>query len=392
MVLAYSLASIFVTVFFFSHSTLAITAAFRAITFGSMVLFFSLIGYLLRHISAGVLIKIALVANAAFYLLLVVLKEQSVRWYIPLAIFDGASGGIFWAAYNLYQYIISSSGRRVAYFGWGQVMSNLGNALGPAVGGFIIASAAHTSMGLTGGYTMLFFTVASVYAIAAMIVGKLPAHRDISFSYSHILAHKRSIGWKLVLGQQALLGLYDVSIGTVNGVLLYLIIRSESRLGIILSIGSVIAILGSIMVTRTMVKNPNSYWIGVLGSAVAIWAFASQQNMLGVWLLLGIGGLSVPFMMTKLSTAYFDALDEAPGTWENKFHMMIERDGLLGILRMMSYTILFFVLRGGNEIAIARTWLYIIPVIPLGIGVLLSLGARKKKVMVPAPPLPNENI
>ena len=377
-ILAYSLASVFVTIFFFSHSTLATTALFRAVAFASMVFFFVLTGRLLKYVSAGTLIKFSLVLGALYFFLLFFLREQSIRWYVPLAVLDGCSGGIFWAAFNLYQYIVSSSERRVAYFGWGQAMFNFAGAVGPAVGGMVILLAGRTGIGVTGGYTVLFLIVSIIMGITAIIVGKLPAHGSLTFSYSHLLTHKRTLGWKLVLGQQALLGLYDVSLGTVTSILLFLIIQSESRLGVILTVASLLATLTSIVVTRVLVKYPQSYWIGVFGSAAAIVVFASQQSIFGVWLMICISGLTVPFMMTKLSTAYFDALDEAPGTWENKFHMMIERDGLLGFLRMASYIILFFVLQGGDQIMIARTWLFFIPVIPLVIGVLLYAGPRAK--------------
>ncbi len=391
-ILAYSLAGVFVTVFFFSHSTLSTTALFRAITFASMVFFFALTGRLLKYISAGMLIKFSLGGGALYFLLLFLLREQSIRWYVPLGILDGAMGGIFWAAFNLYQYIVSSSGRRVAYFGWGQALFNLASAIGPTIGGLVIVVSSRTSIGLTGGYTILFLIVSIILGVTAFIVGKLPVHGDIAFSYKHLLTHKRSVGWKLVLGQQALLGLYDVSLGTVTSVLFFLIIQSESKLGILLTVGSLLATVTSIIVTRTLVKYPQLYWAGIFGSMLSIVVFAYQQNVMGMWLMIGIAGMTLPFMMTKLSAAYFDALDQAPGTWENKFHMMIERDGLLGLLRMISYIILFFILRGGNEITIARTWLYIIPVIPFAIGVLLALSSRRKKITAPIPFLPNENV
>ena len=95
-------------------------------------------------------------------------------------------------------------------------------------------------------------------------------------------------------------------------------------------------------------------------------------------------------MMTMFSTAYFDALDRAPGAWQHKFHLMIERDGLLAIFRMISYLVLFALLQVGDEIAIARTMLFVLPAFPLAIGVLLQLSTRLQKEVPPAPSLPSE--
>jgi hypothetical protein len=69
---------------------------------------------------------------------------------------------------------------------------------------------------------------------------------------------------------------------------------------------------------------------------------------------------------------------------------MIERDGLLAIFRMISYLVLFALLQVGDEIAIARTMLFVLPAFPLAIGVLLQLSTRLQKEVPPAPSLPSE--
>ncbi len=387
-ILAYMIASVFVTLFFYSHSDLATTALFRAVMFASMTIFFGLSGKLLRYVSSGVLIRMGIVGGALYFLLLFLLREESVDWFVPLGILDGFAGGVFWAGFNLNQYILSSAGRRVAYFGWGQALFQLAVGLGPAIGGAIITMAGSTTLGKTGGYVTLFIVVSLLLLLVAILVGKLPGHEMPAFRYRHILYHRRSRLWKIVLAQQAALGLYDVSLGTVLSILYYLIVQHEGKLGLMYSVGALLAALSSIAVTRLLVRFPQSFWIGAVGSAIAITLFALQPNALGVWLIIAVSGLTVPFMMTKFSTAYFDALDRAPGSWQHKFHLMIERDGILGIFRTISYILLFLLLQFGDEITIARSLLFVLPVLPLTIGALLHLSSRLQKDVAPAPPLP----
>lgn len=389
-VLAYMIASVFVTLFFFSHSDLATTALFRAVAFASMTFFFALSGKLLRHVSSGTLIRLGIGGGALYFLLLFLLREESIRWFVPLGVLDGFTGGVFWAGFNLNQYILSSAGRRVAYFGWGQALFQLAVGLGPAIGGGIITIIGSTAIGKTGGYITLFIVVSLLLALVAVLVGRLPGHEIPVFRYRHILYHRRSRLWNIVLAQQAVLGLYDVALGTVLSILYYLIVQHEGRLGLMYSIGALIAALSSVAVTRLLVRFPHSFWIGAAGSALAITLFASQQNLIGVWSIIIISSLTVPFMMTMFSTAYFDALDRAPGAWQHKFHLMIERDGLLAIFRMISYLVLFALLQVGDEIAIARTMLFVLPAFPLAIGVLLQLSTRLQKEVPPAPSLPSE--
>lgn len=91
-ILAYSLAGMFVTVFFFAQSDIATTALFRATAFASMAFFYGLSGWLLRYVSSGALMKIGLFGGALFFLSLFVLRESSVTWFVPLAILDGLGG------------------------------------------------------------------------------------------------------------------------------------------------------------------------------------------------------------------------------------------------------------------------------------------------------------
>lgn len=388
-ILAYSLAGMFVTVFFFAQSDIATTVLFRAIAFASMAFFYGLSGWLLRYMSSGILMKVGLVSGALFYALLFILRDTSITWFVPLAILDGLGGGLYWAGFNLNQYILSAAGRRVAYFGWGQATFQFANALGPALGGWIITVVGGTAFGIIGGYVTLFFVVSMVIILAALVIGQLPSHEIPYFSYRHIFQHRRSRAWKLVLGQQAALGLYDVTLGTIISILFFLIVGNEAQLGVLFTAGALIATLSSIVVTRALVRFPSSYWVGVIGAASAIVVFAFWQNMIGAWLMIGISGLTVPFMLTKLSTSYFEGLDAAPGKWQHKYHLMIERDCLLAILRMTSYLVLFFFLQFGDEIPLARMFLFILPVFPLAIGVLLTLQSRTRPSAIPMQPLPN---
>ncbi len=281
-ILAGSLANIFVTVFFFSHGDLKVTTLYNIAAFASMTFFYGASGWALRHISSGTMMKMSLVAGSIFYLLLFFLKDQSIAFVFPLGILSGFSGGFFWASYNLNQYILAHSGRRVSYFGWAGAVFNLANAMGPAIGGLIITTVGKTSLGVTNGYLLLFFLVAIINIITIFVIGKLPAHESLDFSYHHILDHQRTRSWKLILGQNAVLGLFDIALGTVTGVLFFVIVKNEADLGFVLTIFSTIAIVSNLYAIPLLTKFPSAYWIGVAGSALSIIVFAFYKSPLGI--------------------------------------------------------------------------------------------------------------
>lgn len=367
-ILAASLAGIFVTVFFFAHGDLKVTILYNIAGFASMTFFYGFSGLLLRYFSSGTLMKTSLVAGSIFYLLLFFLKDQSVAYVVPLGILSGFSGGIYWATYNLNQYILTHKGRLISFFGWTGAVFNFANAAGPAIGGLIITVVGKTSLGITNGYLALFFLVALINMVTIFIIGKLPTHDDLSFSYRHIWQHQRSNKWNLMLGQNALLGLYDVAIGTVTGILFFVIVKQEVLLGFILTMASIFAAIASLYAIPLLKKFPSSFWIGSIGSAVSIIIFAIFQSPIGVWAHIIISGFTVPIVNNKFSTVYYQVLDQTPGNWQEKYHLMLERDVVLGMFRTLSYIVFFVLLGFGSEIEIAKYWLFILPIIPIGIG------------------------
>jgi len=366
-----SLAGIFVTVFFFSNSDFKTTARFNFWMLVFLLFFYVLSGWTLKKISSALLIRISLVAGALFYLLMFILRGKSVIYIFPLAFLMGFSTGNYWAGYNLNQYILTNKETRVKYFGLVTGIINILQAIAPAIGGAIVLLGKSTSfMGNDAGYAWLFFIVFLINVLMIVFVGRLPSHEIPSFSYRHILDHKRSREWKLVLSQQALLGLYDVSSGVVIGILVYLIVKNEFLLGGSQFLGFLLGALGSIISVR-LLKKKLFYWVGVLGLICGTVLFALWQNPIGVLTFVIITGFTAPFLNNWLSTVYFHALDNVKVSWREKYHFMLERDIALGVPRILSFLLLFIFLQMGNQVKLARISLYFLPLLPLGIGLLL---------------------
>lgn len=383
-ILAYALAGVFVTVFFFTNSDLRTTILYRAIAFASMTSFFALAGWVLKKVSSGFLMKAGLIASVIYYLSLFYLKEKSVGYILPLGILDGFTGAAYWAGYNLNQYILTHEGRRLEYFGWGSAVVNVASAAGPILGGLIITTVKAATLDVVYGYSTLFFLVAAIIAASIVVIGRLPSHGIPQFSYRHLWQNPRLAEWKIVLAQQGVLGLYDVAATTVTNVLLFLILKNEAKLGTILAVSSVIATVSSLISIRLLTKHRLWYWIGSLGSAVGIAAFGLSQNYLGMWIFIVGVALFAPFLMNTLATVMYDAMDRAPGSWQHKYHLILERDVVLGALRTISYIGLFFFLGTGDQVTLAKTSLLILPLAPITLGFLLFWYHKIPNVFVPS--------
>ena len=316
---------------------------------------------------------------------LFLLKEQSVKFIIPLGLLSGFSAGNYWAGFNLNQYIFTNKEKRVEYFGSVTGVVNFLSAFAPFIGGTIISLfIASNVFGREAGYSFLFFLVFMLLMAMVFLIGKLPSHGIPNFAYKHIIFHKRLRSWKLILWQQFFLGLYDTSLGLVISILFFIILKNEFNLGGIQTLAFILGSLGSIISIKLLNKNKNYYWAGSLGLAIGIGLFALWQNWYGIIFFIIVTGFCAPFLNNWLSTIYFRTMDEIDIHWTEKYHLMLERDIALGIPRILSLLFLFIYLQFGNQIKLAQLWLYFLPFFPLMLGLLLNKMNNEIKVNSPA--------
>ena len=374
---ASGLAWIFVTIFLFAHSDLRTTIFFQLWSFISLLVFVVSSGWILRKISSGLMMKIGIACGALFYFLLFLLQGKTVQYLIPLAIFSGFGSAMFWMSFNYNQYIFSNSGSREHYFGYANAVISFLSAIAPFLGGAIITVAGTTLyFGISAGYAILFLFVSLLLFSIVLFIGKLPSHETQLFFYHDLFTKNHSIAWRLVLWQQAFLGLYDTALGTVTGILFYLIIRQELWIGVAQSAGYLLGTIGGIASAKLLGKRPWLFWVGSIGLSLGILIFAYAQNLIGLWLFVIVSGFTIPFLNTSISTMMFQAMDAVGEHWRHKYHFLLERDIVLGILRVVSYLFLYIYLSYGDQVTLAKQWLYILPILPLSIGILLHFSGK----------------
>src|SRR3990167_11337186 len=306
-----ALAGIFVTVYFYSHSDLKTTILYNLIVYTTLLFFYVASGWTLKKVSSAFLIRISLFSHALFYLALFLLKEQSIKFIIPLGLLSGFCAGNYWAGFNLNQYIFTNKKKRIEYFGSSTGVINLLSAFAPFIGGTIISLfIALNTFGRDAGYSFLFFLVFMLLMAMVFLIGKLPSHGIPNFAYKHIIFHKRLRSWKLVLWQQFFLGLYDTSLGLVISILFFIILKNEFNLGGTQTFAYILGTLGSMISIKLLNKNKNFYWIGSLGLATGIGLFAFWQNWYGIIFFIAATGFCAPFLNNWLSIIYFKTLDE----------------------------------------------------------------------------------
>ncbi|MBI4038592.1 MFS transporter [Candidatus Daviesbacteria bacterium] len=371
-----SVASIFVNLFLFQ-----LGGFYAVIKYGLLNLTFLLViylysGYLLKKYSSSVLIRTGLLFFTILYTILLLLGERSINFLIPLGIINGLANGFYWPGINLIQYNVTHEHSRNEYFGKFNFFINIGSAFGPLLGGLIIYLFNLYNLKFFG-YIAVFSLVAILFAILFLITNKLPSFAGIQYSSRQILKHKRSLHWKIVLSQQFLYGLFDISFATISTVLIFLFLQQEFIIGVVNTVASIIFAFANILAIRLLKKNKRIYILGTLLATFGLYLFGMSQTWLGIFGLVLLTDVFLPILNIVTSKGIYDTVDSVKEEWKNKYYFLVERDIALGVARILIYAILLILFTPENQTAISKNWILIVPIFPLIIG---TLQIYKEKV------------
>lgn len=364
-----ALAGIFLNVFLFQLGGFKTVAAYYLITLVTLFVVYVSSGYLLKKYSSVDLIRVGFLFFAVLYGLLFTLGPRSVDFLLLLGLLNGIAGGNFWAGNNLTQYIATHEHSRHEYFGKLNFSMNLGSGAGPLLGGTIIQFFKILNLE-NAGYGVLFFIVALLFAFLFFFVRQLPTHTGITFSLRDIVGHKRNLSWKIVLGQQFLYGLFDNAFAVFSAVLIFLIVKEEFVLGSVNTFSTIVYGVANILAIRLLKKYKYSYLVGAVFSSLGLFLFGWLGNWLGIASLILINNTFLPLLNIPTSKAIYDVMDRSKESWQEKYHFLVERDSILGFGRILSYFLLLLFFTQGDQLAIAKTWILIIPIFSLIIGIL----------------------
>lgn len=366
-----SLASIFLQVFLFKLAGFGGVVLFDLLQFTFLLIFYTTSGWTLRKFSSRTLIRVGLVIFSLGWSLLAILKQESVHYIVPLGIIFGTGYGNYWSGFNLSQYILTHQQKREYFFGKSNAFVGIATGLGPIIGGTVILWGNTIFQNSFSGYYILFLIVFLLNLFIFLLASTLPRHTGIEFSLDHVLKHQRSFNWKLVLCQQFSRGLWDVAFGTLSAILLFLIIRQETILGAVQTSISLLMALFSLLAGKVLIRQRKFFLFGALLTSLGILFFGLWQNWLGILFMALLTGIGLPFLNIASSVAILNTIDEDKDPWERKYHLLLERDSVLGIARIISYLVLYFLFLNFDKILIAQKWMITIAIFPLILGFLL---------------------
>lgn len=367
------MAGVFFQIFLFKLSGFAEVMYFNIALFVALFGAYVASGYFLRYRSTRTLMRLGLLGIVCVWLSVLILREHTKDYFLPLGLLYGVAGGFYWSGFNLTQYILTHSERRSHFFGNIETITNVAKALAPFIAGSIIFVVNRALESDLFGYYVLFSIVFLLQVYVVIQAKYLPRHSGVVFSIQHLFERITTKRWKLILAQQFVSGLYDNGLATLSGILMYTVLLQETSVGLLQSLTAFVMAASSYMIGRRYKHGSRVYILGAIGAAGALFLFGVAQNVYTVAIYMLLYGFAIPALNIPTAVAILSGYDEGEETWQHKYEMFIQRDSALGVARIASFVLLFVLFSRYDKVIVAQVWFLVAAVVPLVLALLLHI-------------------
>jgi len=285
-------------------------------------------------------LRLGILISAIFYLLVLMLGPDAIRYVYLLGVVQGVAAGLFWLAYNVVYFEITEPDNRDRFNGWAGLLGSGAGMLAPWLSGFLI-----TRMKDETGYTLIFSLSLGIFLIGAMISLLLKKRQvDGRYEWLHGLRRLREADspWRKLslahLMQRVSEGVYMF----VIGLLVYNSTGNEMKLGNYSLITSGISLIAFYLVGRWLL--PARRYAAMLTGAVlitlVILPFFWKVNYVTL-LIFGVGvSLFFPLYNIPSTSTVFDYIGRDEDSAAHRVEYVVLREVALNAGRMAG-TLLF---------------------------------------------------
>lgn len=168
---ANSLCSVFVGVYLWINSLdLHVVCGHYLAVYAVTPVVFLLAGWYAQARDRVHVFRIGLALHALYYGMLLLLREQSAAYAVPLGALLGVTWGFFYAGANTFNYDVTEPGERDYFFGWLHAVGGIAQLVGPLLSAFIIRFAPNGQR----GYLLVFALAVLLYLASMALSIRIP--------------------------------------------------------------------------------------------------------------------------------------------------------------------------------------------------------------------------
>ena len=339
--LAKGLSNVFVNIFLWKKSNdFIMISQYNLIQYIFLPIAFTMAGWLAKKKNGVWALRIGIVFYILFFIFIILIKDDIIKYIYPLGILFGVAGGFYWLAFNVLSFDFTSTNNRDTFNGYNGFIAGICAAIAPFTSAYIIAK----SKNMTG--YMIVFLLSLIFFVILILISLL-LH---SQHYGEKLDFKKIIGsnnfeWSNLRKSTVAWGLRDVVILFLLNILIYKTTGSEMALGKLFLIAYFISSAAYLAEQKFIKPNRRIFalHIGAILMFISVLGLVVKINYYSILFFIILDAIAVPFFYVPMTSATFNTL--AQHHEENmRIEYIINRDIALNAGRILSTTLLMTLL------------------------------------------------
>ncbi|HRK36339.1 MAG TPA: MFS transporter [Candidatus Hydrogenedentes bacterium] len=266
---AEALCQVFVSVYFWRNSNdLMVLCWYYLALYSVTPIMFIVCGWYSKVRDRLHVYRLGIIFHAVYYGTLLVLREESVNYTLPLGVLLGITWGAFWAGANTINYDVTTSGRREHFIGIMNAISHFARLCAPLISGFIITRMPDRLQ----GYHLIFGIVIVLYVLSffASFLMTPDPHRTPFRMKRALFPGKEDRDWRcIMLASFTLAGTFEIPTNFL-GILMFMETQNELSVGSYAAYQAIVAIVVSYVFGRWCkpeTRRQHLFWSSMLLAA-----------------------------------------------------------------------------------------------------------------------------
>lgn len=288
-------------------------------------------------------LRLGIAVAGLFYLCVLWTGRDAVHYIWPLGLLFGVSLGLFWLAFNVVYFEVSSAENRDWFNGWIGLLGSITGIIGPWLAGWII-----TLMHGDRGYRFIFTVSMVIFAVTVVLsffLRKRPVQSDYHWLEGLNRLRKGGV-WRYAIWGLAVQGLREGVFSFLITLLVFVATDQESKLGQYALITSAVSLVSYWACGKWF--KPKFRKTGMLvGSVLMLLVIIPLLFSVNyaTLLILGIGtALVLPLYMMPAISASFDLMGLKQEDVEKRVELVVLRELSLTIGRITGLLVFIVVL------------------------------------------------
>lgn len=339
--LAVGLSNIFVNIFLWKKSNdFVVIALYNLMHYIFIPVTFVFAGWLSKRKNGLWSLRLGVVCFVLFFILILTLKEDVIRFILPMGAVFGIASGFYWLGFFVLSFDYTSVNNRDTFNGYEGFIVGISNAIAPFISGYIIYSINNYI-----GYTIVFGISLTLFVVL-IIVSLLLRADDYgkNLQWNKIFSTNCS-DWKNLRMGFAAWGMRDVIIIFLITVLIFKTTGSEWMVGK-LSLYAYLISSVSFIIEQKVIKPKRrtfSLHMGAILMFIAVLGLVSKISYATLIFYIILDAVFMPFFYVPLSSASFNIINKNHD--ENlRIEYLISKDIMLNIGRIISSGMLILLL------------------------------------------------